>query len=80
MNYTAIDRLGTDVQLSVGFIDMHEAVRLVGEAKQGAIKGEATINADISHRLIFGLDAFMRLKSQIDQIVAAITTGETDEK
>jgi hypothetical protein len=80
VNYTSIDRLGAEVQVSVGFVDIHEAVRLVGEAKQGVLKGEATMKASVSHRLVFGIDAFMRLKAQVDQIVALLTAGEADEK
>ena len=75
VNFTKIDQVGTEVQLSVGYVDLNVLVGLINQAKQGTIR-EASVKVDVTHRLVFSVESFNRLKSQVDQIVALMATNE----
>jgi hypothetical protein len=75
VNLTRIDHVGSEVQLTVGYVDLGTLVELVNQAKQGALR-EAAVKVDVAHRFVFSLEAFTRLKAQVDQIAANVAANE----
>jgi hypothetical protein len=71
VNFFNLSRVGTDVQLMAGYLDLHKAAVALQEAQ--ARGGEPKqLKAEATHRLVMGAQAFAMLKAQVDIIAAAM--------
>jgi hypothetical protein len=75
VNFTRIDHVGSEVQLSVGYVDLSVLAGIINQAKQGALR-ETSLKVDVSHRLVLSADAFLRFKTQVDQIAASLAANQ----
>ena len=77
-NFFQIAHSGMDVQMAIGYMDLHEFHELIQKQRTAAItkpKGvaRATIDAEITHRISMSLQTFVMLKQQIDSIAAQLS-------
>lgn len=85
VNFFTVSRIGHDVQLLAGYMDLKLAADAVKEAEGQAsldMEGvEFTIPVDLTHRLVMGPNAFLNLKQKIDQIYKAmVESGHLPEE
>jgi hypothetical protein len=73
-NYFRFDRVGQDVQMTVGYVDLLSTVQEIGRARAG--EKVRPLPVAVTHRLVLGLNAFLHLKQQLDEIHASFVKDE----
>lgn len=68
VNFVAIDRVGADVQMLFGYVDLHTMVR----ALSGNRDKPPTLSPTITRRLAMGANTFANLKAQVDDVYAGM--------
>lgn len=73
VNYVTLVRLGTLVQLTVGFVDIRAIVRRIAAHRRGeAAEAARSVPTEISSRIVMDPQTFHELKRRVDIIHAAM--------
>jgi hypothetical protein len=76
-NYFTLSRVGTLVQFTIGFVDVHAAARLAAHLKDNPSETDKSINVMVTHRIVLDANALADFKGKVDRIVAAMKADGT---
>lgn len=80
-NFFALSRVETEVELQVGYIDLHRLLTEVGETEQleDDTEVEVDLSPEITHRFVMSLSGLHLLKQKVDEIVGKVSAKEARE-
>lgn len=70
VNWFTVSRMGTDVQVLCGYVDIKRLAERLTERSPEAKDEQVAISVpvDLTHRLVLGVNAFLNLKDKVDDI------------
>jgi hypothetical protein len=69
-NWTRVSRVGQEVQLTFGYMDVGLIADAVGKRRDS--KESLRLPVDVTHRLVLSAEQFKNFKTKIDEIYAAM--------